>query len=86
MQGLVGALESFGPCAPQQRFHDCQTRRCKCHILLKQCVYIELMQDVDQTNFYVFKDTVKGSLQKNWIFYDNELISIATYPPYLIMT
>ena len=24
--------------------------------------------------------------RKNWIFYDNELISIATYPPYLIMT
>ena len=24
--------------------------------------------------------------EKNWIFYDNELISTATYPPYLIMT
>ena len=24
--------------------------------------------------------------KKNWIFYDNKLISIATYPPYLIMT
>ena len=32
--------------------------------------------------------STKGSLQKekNWIFYDIELISIATYPPYLIMT
>ena len=27
----------------------------------------------------------KGSLQKNWIFYDIELISIATYPPYLFI-
>ena len=34
-----------------------------------------------------WKEVDKGSLQKkNWIFYDNELISIATYPPYLIMT
>ena len=24
--------------------------------------------------------------KKNWIFYDIELFSIATYPPYLIMT
>ena len=29
---------------------------------------------------------LREACKKNWIFYDNELISIATYPPYLIMT
>ena len=26
---------------------------------------------------------IREACKKNWIFYDNELISIATYPPYL---
>ena len=31
-------------------------------------------------------ETLGKPAKKNWIFYDNKLISIATYPPYLIMT
>ena len=63
-----------------------EKKRKKVWAILKNDYSVSLCKFWKKRSKEKIENTLREALRKKWIFYDIELISFATYPPYLIMT